>query len=266
MKSDNWGGARKNAGRPRVDKNGEKRATRHITMTDTECEKVKQYLDALRAGGEINEREVMTGKALPAGVYGVNKDNRYKIESVGTKAHIYTPYNNTYIKRIRGCGAKWNQDGFWEIDEKKIDAAREIMRDVFYRDDRYIYDEMVTVKITIIQEFTGNYNTPVSLMGKDVARSSKDKEKVIAGDDAAIIKGSPFIGTAGRDRDYYITVREGTEFIIYNVPRKRFEKERIDNETIYDASIVEEEGYAEGLKKEREWHLIRLKEIAALLD
>ncbi|MCR5030126.1 MAG: hypothetical protein K5982_01515 [Selenomonadaceae bacterium] len=266
------GGIRAGAGRPRLDKNGEERKNRYIYATDDEHKQIKEYLIKIRESAEISSATEIAAdenderpEEWPVDAIAKNEDDRYKIEIKDDKAFVYTPYDDIFIKKITQSRGVWNKEtSCWTVDVKKLDAARKIMKEIFLRDDLYVYDDMLTVKIIMKEENTWPWNTPVRIFGKVAARPYRDKKEVCAGDDAAIVKGSLTISTAGSRRDYIITINEGTEILLYDVPRSKYEKylKQAEEDDIYKVILEgEEEKTIEELREEKERLVMRIKEI-----
>lgn len=53
------------------------------------------------------------------------------------KASVYTPYNAEYVDRIKKLGGRWNAgDRCWKVPADIVEDVRQMMRDIYGRDDR----------------------------------------------------------------------------------------------------------------------------------
>ena len=69
-------------------------------------------------------------------IYKLNLRRKLKVMRIDVKdgvANVYTPYNPDFVRKIKGIGgAKWNgSKKCWTIPEFAIEAAREIMCEVY---------------------------------------------------------------------------------------------------------------------------------------
>ena len=85
------------------------------------------------------------------------------MQIVMTEKHacIFTPYNPDFVERVKKIGnAKWKSN-FWLIPAEAVDAAREIMRDVYGYDDT-MKNDTVNLRLTFLEEVSAeNPASPV---------------------------------------------------------------------------------------------------------
>ena len=92
-----------------------------------------------------------------------------KIKISEGKANIFTPYNAEFVKRIKSIGgAKWNAgDKCWTVPAEAVDAARDIMMDVYGETDIPDGSEKMKLRITALVDIE-ELRAPVSYFGKNL--------------------------------------------------------------------------------------------------
>lgn len=184
-----------------------------------------------------------------------------KIEVMNGKANVYTPYNPDFVKKVKGIGgAKWNgSEKCWEIPETAIEAAREIMCEVFgYSDVKE--NETISLKITF-NEKVEEPKSDVVLFGKILSHAKGRDTGAKVGDDVAYICGG---GTSGGSvKNWYSIVRDGSVAILSNVNKSIYEREKIPyNVTV---EVINESKSEKDLIEEKERLLKRIAEIEKIL-
>lgn len=184
-----------------------------------------------------------------------------EIKINGGVANLYTPYNPDFVKKIKGIGgAKWNgKEKCWQIPEDAVDAAREIMRDIYGYSD-ISENETVKLRITVndkIEEFC----KPITLFGKVISSASGRDSGAWCGENVSYIKGEAKSG--GSVKNWMSVVEKGSVIILTNVNRNIFEKEKPN----YDITVevLEENTSKKSLIEEREQLLKRIAEIDKIL-
>lgn len=182
-----------------------------------------------------------------------------KIERKGDKIRIITPYNGTFVKRIKkfSC-AEWT-GAAWTVDYQFLEVIREIIKEVYGYTD--IEDsERVMLKITAKKEISVSKDD-IIMFGKNiVAHGSYQQAKI--GDDVAFLKGKGYL--SGSFKNWDTTIEKDSVFIIKNVVKELYLKEK-DNDFYSDFEIemMETENLSEKeyLEKEKEELEERLEKI-----
>lgn len=184
----------------------------------------------------------------------------FSIEMQGNKAVLYTPYNTDFVKKIKLAGAKWD-DGrkAWVIDDDKLDIAKNIMREVYGRDDQEPAD-MVRVKVTFTEEWS-RWHGPVEVLGHAVASAFGRDTGARVGDDVSFIAGAPKSG--GSRANWTTIVPAGSVVILGSVPRCLLDAGLPRGVTV---EVMEPAASADDLRAERERLLARVTNIEASLE
>lgn len=184
---------------------------------------------------------------------------KYIIKNNGSKLDIFTPYNAEFVKRVKQLsGARWNgADKCWQVSAAAEDAIREIMREIYGRDDRPT--ETVTVRIRIPQEKI-EWTGPVVIWGKTLSSASGRDSGARTGASVSLVTGS--INSGGSVKNWKSIIESGAEFIIESVPATSVE---IVPEWIEIISITRDGIDLEALHTEKEKLLARIAEIDAIL-
>ena len=195
----------------------------------------------------------------------------FKIDITDSKAQVYTPYNATFVHRIKNIGgAKWDAGKkCWTIPADAVDTCRDIMRDVYGRCDLQDSNtgKMLKLKLT----FTEDYETQLSdviFFGKTLCHAWGRDSGGRPGDDVAYLKGEP---TSGGSAKYWCSVvPKGSVVVLSNVP-ERFWKEYVQNDDKSDdlkVELVDEMNEMPNkgkLLEEKERLLARIDEIDKML-
>lgn len=184
-----------------------------------------------------------------------------KIEIEDGRANLFTPYNPDFVKKIKGIGgAKWNaSEKCWGIPEAAVDAAREIMQEVYGYSD-ISENETVSVKVTIedrMSECCGD----VFLFGKVLAHASGRDSGARVGDDVAYISGGADSG--GSVKNWKSVVEAGSVVILSNVNKSVFERSEIPEGV--KVEVLAGKASKSQLLDEKERLLKRIAEIDKLL-
>lgn len=177
------------------------------------------------------------------------------------KAAVYTPYNRTFVQKIKTIGgARWNGEA-WVIPANALDVCRNIMKDVYGETDLPDESEKITVKVTL-RETLAEEREPVVMFGHTIASAFGRDTGAKVADGVQFIDGQP---TSGGSRSRWDTVvPDGSVFIIENVSRDKFNADREKYNA--DFEIVEQAGIDRAaLMEERERLLARIAEIDKLL-
>lgn len=187
-------------------------------------------------------------------------NERYEIKNLGNgSVAVFTPYNATFVGRIKKLsGARWNAGmKAWTVSEAAEEASREIMREVYGRDDRPT--ETVTVRIRAKEEYS-LWHEPVILWGKTLSSASGRDSGARSGDSVSLVVGK--ISSGGSVKNWRSVVNEGAEFILENVPATSI----ADVPEWVEVISVQKNGIdIEALHEERARLMARIAEIDALL-
>lgn len=191
--------------------------------------------------------------------------NEFKIEVIEERANIYTPYNQDFVKKIKGIGgARWNSGNkCWTVPEFAVDSVRELMTEVYGRNDME-QGETVRLKITFNRSLTADRSDAV-MMGKILCHASGRDSGGRVGDDVVYVKGEAFSG--GSVKNWYSGVSIDSVVVLNNVSKALYEK-YLENPIDYiDVELLEgkESNKKDALLKEKEQLLKRLEEIERLL-
>lgn len=195
-------------------------------------------------------------------------NNEFEVEIKDDQAYLTTPYNPTYVQRIKQIGARWDTSSKqWRINAQSIDVARKIMREVYGEDDQQQGE-----KVTVIATFREEQSALCSayyLLGKPIARAYGRDSGAQVGLDAAFTAGAPRSG--GSVKNWRTVIPAGSVVEIYNVPRS-FAEQEIERNESENSEISLKIKNASGkidrvaLSAERERLLLRIAEIDNLLN
>lgn len=185
--------------------------------------------------------------------------NNMKIEVENGKAKLFTPYNPTFVTKIKGIGsAKWNsEDRCWMIPEENIEEAREIMRSVYGAADNDVA-ETVKVKVTVL-ECVWAKRRPYTLMGKVLSKAYGRDSDATPGEDVAYISG--YCRSGGSVKNWESQVDKGSVIVLSNVNKTLYELYLENPNEDLKVELMESKKSKNELLKEKEQLLERLNEI-----
>lgn len=177
-------------------------------------------------------------------------------------ARVYTPYNPDFVKAIKKIGgAKWDREKrCWAVPESAVDAAREIMKNVYGYNDN-TPNETVKVRVKVINELN-EWGSDVVLFGKVLSHATGRDSGARIGDDVVYIKGGATSGGSAKNWDS--EVKAGSEIILSNVNKNLYDNAE-PNEDIVVELITETVDKAK-LIEEKERLLKRIEEINKMLQ
>ena len=181
-----------------------------------------------------------------------------KIEIRDDIAFVFTPYNPLFVRKIKSIGgAKWDFDKrCWKIPASTVDAAREIMVDVYGESDLPDDVEKVTVRVTF-PDGIAECRSPVVVFGRVIASAYGRDSGAKVGDGVVFVKGKPDSG--GSAKNWTTVIHDGSIVEIRNVPVTAL------NDS-YDYEIVKEKKIDRAaLEAEKVKLLKRIAEIEKLL-
>lgn len=151
-----------------------------------------------------------------------------KVKMEEEKALLYTPYNAEFVKKIKKIGgARWDAEKKgWSIPANMVDAAREIMMDVYGETDQPDDASKHTLRVTFNEERSECCGA-VMLYGKTLASAYGRDSGARVGEDVALISGK--IGSGGSVKNWRSVIDAGSVFILYNVPENKMNEELPEN-------------------------------------
>lgn len=148
----------------------------------------------------------------------------FKITIAKGAAQVKTPYNADFVSKIRMVGgAKWDAEKRrWTVPESAVPAVREIMRDVYGRDD-LVEGETVSVRLAFAETIEKT-TTSVIIMGHTISRAYGRDSGANPGDGVSFVQGECFSG--GSARNWTSGVKGGSVVIVDKVPVSLYEREK----------------------------------------
>lgn len=190
----------------------------------------------------------------------------FKITIANGMAQIKTPYNANFVAKIKMVGgAKWDAEKRrWTVPESAVPAVREIMRDVYGRDD-LIEGETVSVRLTFA-ETVEKTTTSVIIMGHTISRAYGRDSGANPGDGVSFVLGECFSG--GSMRNWTSGVKSGSVVIIDKVPIALYEREKDQLPRGVTCEIVKNDCPTSRIQLEEEKSrlLARIAEIDKMLE
>ena len=185
----------------------------------------------------------------------------FRIDVVGGKAAVYTPYYPDFIDKIKRKTGKWDAgQGAWIIEASAIDAVRKAMREEYGRDDQSV-GETVRVRLTFLDSWYEDKG-PVALLGRILSRAYSRDGGGKAGEGVIYINGRPSSG--GSKNNWRSIVPKGSVIELPNIPKalvEGYEIEGVEIEIMPETFID-----VEALRAERERCAARIAEIDAMLN
>lgn len=183
-----------------------------------------------------------------------------RVEVVGEKANLYTPYNSEFIKAVKNIGgARWNRDKrAWSIPVESVNVAREIMERIYGESD-VTTGKMITLRIKA-KESMDAWHDGVYAFGVSLAHASGRDSGARVGENAMLVEGN--IDSGGSVKNWTTYVGEGTVFQI-TIPESKLEACGEEEAEWWEITVLQQnkDGKKASLIQEREKLLARLKEI-----
>lgn len=178
-------------------------------------------------------------------------------------AEIYTPYNPEFVKKIKGIGgAKWNgSKKCWTIPENAVDAAREIMQQVYGCSD-ISENETISLRLKFDNRISAD-KQDIVMFGKILAHATGRNSGAKVGEDVAYTSGGATSG--GSVKNWESVVKEGSIVTLSNVNKNLYEKYKDAYDGGITIEVISEEKSKKSLLEEKERLLKRLAEIDAML-
>lgn len=192
-----------------------------------------------------------------------------RIEINGRKANIFTPYNTEFVKRIKGIGgAKWNEaEKCWTIPAEAVDAARDIMMDVYGETDIPDGSEKLKLRITALVDIE-ELRAPVSYFGKNLASASGRDSGARVGDGVILESGT--ITSSGSMKNWTSMNRKDAVMILTDdVPETLYQRDKNATtqwgDTLFSVEVLKNSVDKEKLEAEKAALLARIAEIDSIL-
>lgn len=178
------------------------------------------------------------------------------------KIIIDTPYNPSFVQRIKAMGGKWDAQGrTWITDERNIEAVRGVMREIYGRDDSPAAD-LVSVRVAVSGTIYAGRG-PVVLFGRTIASATGRDSGARVGDGVAFTQGAPRSG--GSMKNWATEIRPGAVILIHDVPRQAVEAELNWADSYGTYEIIASAPNRRALEEERARLQARLAEIEQIL-
>lgn len=159
----------------------------------------------------------------------------FEIKKDGDKILAFTPYNKDFVSRIKLMGGKWQAgQKAWAVPADMIDSVRDLMTDVYGRDDRPV--KTVTVQVTALEQISGDYRQGITLFGKDICHAWGRDSGATVESDVSFLKGKP--DSSGSRNNWFTYIEKDSVFIIRNVP---------------EAALKFDTGFGDRI----EWHVVK---------
>lgn len=189
---------------------------------------------------------------------------RIEIKTDNGVSEIYTPYNQSFVSRIKLVGgAKW--DGIkkcWTVPEEAVNAVRDILTEVYGCNDLET-GETVTVRIRILNNIYES-RSDIVFCGKTLCHASGRDSGGRAGNDVFYVSGCP--SSSGSVKNWSSKILEGSVIDVANVSKTLLEKyQENPNKDIEIISISDSKVDIATLQEEKERLLKRIAEIDAIL-
>ena len=191
-----------------------------------------------------------------------------KIKISEGKANIFTPYNAEFVKRIKSIGgAKWNgAEKCWKIPAEAVDAARDIMMDVYGETDIPDGSEKLKLRITALVDIE-ELRAPVSYFGKNLASASGRDSGARVGDGVILESGT--ITSSGSMKNWTSMIRKDAVMILTDVPETLYQRDKNATtqwgDTLFSVEVLKNSVDKEKLESEKAALLARIAEIDRIL-
>lgn len=188
-----------------------------------------------------------------------------KIENEGTAAYITSPYNPDFVQRVKALGGRWDASRKqWKISVNAVDAAREIMSEIYGETDVAPAVETVTLIVNSVEQAEELHGS-ITLAGKTIAAASGRDSGARIGEDVAFRVGAP--ESSGSVKNWRTRIPEGCTIEVYNVPKAKAE-EIMANPPSWASICIKDQVKIDraALEAEKTKLLARLAEIEGLLE
>lgn len=179
-------------------------------------------------------------------------------------AYVITPRNEEFVKRIKQvASARWDPlKRAWRIDPQYVNAARQIMADIFGESDVPAEGKRYDIRLTFSKEVS-EVRSGVYFFGRCVAYAGSRDGGARPGDGVCYLKGE--CASGGSAKNWESRVREGAVVMLYNVPESLLDKEERQKGVTYEF-IERTTASKADLEAEKARLMARIAEIDALLQ
>ena len=185
-----------------------------------------------------------------------------KIEKKDGKIFVESPYSPELPEAAKRLGGKWDGSR-WVFDGRDIDRVKSLYLDL-YGEDGVTKPELVTVRVTCLEDWESEYGTGLFLFGRMVARGFGRDSGAKLGDGVILLNGE--LDTGGSRKYWYTIAMEGTVLEIRDVPARIVNDKNIPDDLKWEI-IGEPEGPSKAaLLEERQKLIDRINEIDELLE
>ncbi len=155
----------------------------------------------------------------------------------GDKVSATTPYNKTYIKRVKEIGAKWDPaNKVWTVTADKEQELRQIILDVYGWEEQSAEE---TVKIRLDGRYYETRQGIIALGDILVAKRWRRNGGVTLYNDAELVEGD--FGWDGKSNMRPRVIgAETTDTITIEMEVSRYDYDRLDLKSESHISIVED--------------------------
>src|SRR5690606_18648972 len=178
---------------------------------------------------------------------------------------VRSPYNAAFVEGARKLSGRFDRAACaWNFPASQRERVAALLREV-YGTDGSAPIPTVTLRVRLMDSLRYTYDASLELGGRRVARVFGRDGGARLSDGVVVVEGS--IGSGGSRKNPRLTVADGTEIELLDVPRPIAERLAASTEgPVVSAAIVEsEEIDREALAEERARLVARIAEIDALL-
>jgi len=185
----------------------------------------------------------------------------------GETCSVKSPYNSDFVARARNLSGKFDRGlTVWKFPASQEQRVRDLCREI-YGTDGNTDIPTITLRLTLKDADRWAAGSEIELCGRRIAVAfGRDSGARIA-ENVVVLSGG--FGSGGSRKNYRVTVEDGTEIELLEVPRPAAERllsELEENKWILSARIVEPEKIdRDALIRERAQIIARLEEINGLL-
>jgi hypothetical protein len=142
-------------------------------------------------------------------------NNRVKIIESEGRLLVYSPYCAEFVSDAKKKGGRWDSEHkAWSFDARALELVKTILIDNYGTDGTPC--ELVTVKVRAkkaISELQGS----VAIMGRVIARATGRDSGAKLGEGVSMVSGE--VKSGGSRANWCTWIQEGSEFLIYDMPK-----------------------------------------------
>jgi len=184
-----------------------------------------------------------------------------KITKLNGIIYVECPYNENFVERIKNAGARWDDmNKAWVMDDRLIETARLLLKEIFGEDDTP--SKKVNVRVKAKNEIHKTQGD-VMIFGKIVSSAKGRDTGARIGEKVSYVKGGPKSG--GSVKNWKSIVPEGSIISLLDVPELSLQQEDPDLLESIDYEVFNAMPNKIELINEKEILLARIAEIDAEL-